>query len=114
MTRVPHNPYQLSGGASDPLELRSDGFEKRVAGQWFSPRLDRKQLKQLMQRSDAAGLRHFSPWLVMLIGSGTAAYLTLGTLWCLLAFAAYGILYSMSDHHAHELSHGTPFRTLAE
>ena len=111
MTRVPHKPYQLSGGASDPLELRSDGFEKRVEGQWFSPKVDRKQLKQLMQRSDAAGLRHFCPWLVLLVGSGTAAYLTVGTPWCLPAFAAYGILYSMSDHHAHELSHGTPFRT---
>ena len=81
------------------------------SGQWFSPKIDRKQLKQLMQRSDAAGLRHFGPWLVLLVASGTAAYATWGTLWCLPAFAAYGILYAMSDHHAHELSHGTPFRT---
>jgi len=64
-----------------------------------------------MQRSDAAGLRHFGPWLVLLVASGVTAYLTWGTLWCIPAFAAYGILYAMSDHHAHELSHGTPFKT---
>jgi fatty acid desaturase len=28
-----------------------------------------------------------------------------------LPFAAYGILYSAADHRAHELSHGTPFKT---
>jgi fatty acid desaturase len=111
MTRVSHKSYRLSGGAANALELRTDGFENRVEGQWFSPKIDRKQLKQLMRRSDAAGLRHFAPWVVLLVGSGTAAYVTWGTLWCLPAFAAYGILYAMSDHHAHELSHGTPFRT---
>src|SRR5215813_13461549 len=103
MTRIGHKSYRLSGGASNALELRTDGFEDRVEGQWFSPKIDRKQLKQLMRRSDAAGLRHFCPWLVLLGASGTAAYLTWGTLWCLPAFAIYGVLYAMSDHHAHEL-----------
>ena len=111
MTRIGHKSYRLSGGASNALELRTDGLEDRVEGQWFSPKIDRKQLKHLMRRSDAAGLRHFCPWLVLLGASGTAAYLTWGTLWCLPAFAVYGVLYAMSDHHAHELSHGTPFRT---
>src|SRR5262245_52417201 len=111
MTRVTHKSYRLSGGAANALELRNDGFEDRVERQWFSPKIDRKQLKQLMQRGDAAGLRHFGLWLLLLVASGTTAYLAWGTLWCLPAFAAYGILYAMSDHHAHELSHGTPFRT---
>ncbi len=111
MTRVAHKSYRLAGGAANALELRNDGFEDRVEGQWFSPKIDRKQLKQLMQRSDAAGLQHFGLWLLLLIASGTTAYLTLGTLWCLPAFAAYGVFYAMSDHHAHELSHGTPFKT---
>ena len=111
MTRVAHKSYRLSGGMANALELRNEGFEERVEGEWFSPKVDRKQLKQLMQRSDAAGLLHFGLWLVLMVASGIAAYLTWGTLWCIPAFGAYGILYSMSDHHAHELSHGTPFKT---
>jgi fatty acid desaturase len=111
MTRVAHKSYRLSGGTTNALELRNDGFEKRVEGQWFSPTIDRKHLKQLMQRSDAAGLRHFGTWIILLIGSGSTAYLAWGTLWCVPAFAAYGVFYAMSDHHAHELSHGTPFKS---
>ena len=111
MTRADHKSYRLSGGSANALELRNDGLEERVERRWFSPKIDRKVLKQLMQRSDAAGLRHFGPWLVLLVGSGGAAYLTWSTIWCIPAFAVYGILYAMSDHHAHELSHGTPFRT---
>ena len=114
MTQDAHKSYRLSGGAADALELRNDGFEEQVERQWFSPKIDRKQLKQLMQRSDSAGLRHFGSWLVLLVASGSTAYATWGTLLCLPAFAVYGVLYAMSDHHAHELSHGTPFRTLPD
>ncbi len=79
--------------------------------QWFSPAVDRKKLKALMKRSDAESLRHFGLWLGLMAVSGVAAFLTWGTFWCVPAFAAYGILYAASDHRAHELSHGTPFRT---
>ena len=30
---------------------------------------------------------------------------------CIPFFALYGLLYACSDHYAHELSHGTPFKT---
>jgi fatty acid desaturase len=111
MTPDVHKSYRLSGGATDAMELRNDSFEEQIERQWFSPKIDRKQLKQLMRRSDTAGLRHFGPWLFLLVASGSTAYATWGTPWCLPAFITYGIFYAMSDHHAHELSHGTPFRT---
>ncbi len=63
-----------------------------------------------MRRSDAAGLRHFALWAVLLLGSLVGVLFTWRTWACLPFLAVYGVMYSMSDHHAHELSHGTPFK----
>jgi fatty acid desaturase len=107
----PLNRYALRGDIDAQGGLTADGFEQRVEAEWHACRIDRKLLKQLMQRSDAQGLRHFGLWLLLLLLSGAAAVWTWGTWWCVPAFAAYGLLYSASDHGAHELSHGTPFKT---
>ncbi len=82
-----------------------------VSAKWFSCDIDRKQLKQLMKRSDRPALLQLGFWLLLLLTAGVAGFFTWGTLWCIPAFAIYGLLYSMSDHWAHELSHGTPFKT---
>jgi fatty acid desaturase len=111
MSHATSGAYRLSGGVGGVVELREGEFEDRVEHEWYSPRIDRKELKKLMQRSDSEGWKHFGSWLVLLTGSGAAAYLTWGTWWCVPFFALYGLMYSMSDHHAHELWHGTPFRT---
>ena len=103
--------YALVGDASGASEITADAFEDRVEAEWFSAKVDRKAFKALTKRSDAAGWRHFGPWLAILILSGTAAVLTWGSWWCVPAFVVYGLAYAMSDHHAHELSHGTPFKT---
>ena len=103
--------YALVGAAGDATSLTNDRFEDEVEAAWFSPKVDRKRMKELMKRDDAPSLWHFGIWLVLLIGSGAGAVLTWGTWWCVPFFAVYGVMYSMSDHHAHELSHGTPFKT---
>ena len=103
--------YKLGGGADTVIDLTTESFDACVEERWFSASVDRKTLKGLMKRSDAEALRHLGPWLGLLVVSGVAAFLTWGALWCVPAFAAYGILYAASDHRAHELSHGTPFRT---
>jgi fatty acid desaturase len=105
------NRYALRGGTDATGALTEDDFEERVEANWHSCSVDRKLLKQLMQRSDAKGLWHFGPWLALLAISGGAAIWTWGTMWCVPAFAIYGVLYAASDHYAHELSHGTPFKT---
>ncbi len=92
------NPYALRGDADAPDTTP-----------WFSPNIDRKLLKQLMQRNDRHSLWNYGLWLALLLASGTAGVLTWGTWWCLPAFAGYGIVYASADHRAHELSHGTPF-----
>jgi len=65
-----------------------------------------------MQRNDYPALLHLVIWLALLVVSGTGAYLTLGTLWCVPFFFVYGILYgSCSDSRWHEFGHGTALRT---
>lgn len=111
MSRTGWKTYALSGGAAGAAELTNDAFEDRVEQEWFSCAVPRKELKRLIKRSDSVALRHIGSWLGLLAGSGVAAFLTWGTLWCIPAFAAYGILYAAADHRHHELSHGTPFKT---
>jgi fatty acid desaturase len=111
MAHAMSGAYKLAGGSRGAVELRKGEFEDRVEHEWFSPVIDRKRLKQLMQRSDVEGWKHFGPWLLLLVGSGTGAVLAWSTWWCVPFFALYGLMYAMSDHHAHELWHGTPFRT---
>jgi len=106
-----HENYALRGDASGASEITEDSFEDKVEAEWFSPTLDRKAFKQLTKRSDAAGWRRFGPWLAILVVSGTAGVATWGSWTCVPAFLVYGLAYAMSDHHAHELCHGTPFKT---
>lgn len=111
MPRAAWKTYALSGGADGAAELTHDAFEDRVEAQWHSCRIDRRELKRLIRRSDAEALRHIGLWLGLLAASGAAAFVTWGTLWCIPAFAVYGVLYAAADHRHHELSHGTPFKT---
>ena len=104
--------YSLRGGVRDGVtSVTAEEFEGEVEATWFSASVERKPLKELMRRSDAAGWRHFGPWLVLLIGSLVGVIVTWLS-WATVPFlVVYGVSYAMSDHHAHELSHGTPFRT---
>jgi fatty acid desaturase len=111
MSKQIHDRYALVGEAAGASDLTREDFEGRVEAQWFSATVNRKELKRLMKRSDAEALRHFGLWLGLLGVSGVTAFLTWGTLWCIPAFAVYGILYAAADHRDHELSHGTPFKT---
>lgn len=102
-----------------------DGLDDRVAAarptpdpgsvtlvpEWYSCRIDRKALKQLMQRTDSHSLVHFGLYFAVLIASGYAGYVFWGTWWAVPAFFVYGTVYAMSEARAHELGHGTPFRS---
>jgi fatty acid desaturase len=103
--------YSLVGTADGASALTDAAIEDRVEREWFSCRIERSELKRLIKRSDWPALWHFGLWFALLAGAGVTAFLTLGTVWCIPAFAAYGILYSAADHRHHELSHGTPFKT---
>ena len=102
--------YALVGDADNIRTLENDQFENEVEDQWFSATVPRKQMKALMQRTNREAAIHFGIWGVLLIGSGVGAVVTWGTWWTVPFLLFYGVMYSMSDHQAHELSHGTPFR----
>ncbi|WP_226507338.1 fatty acid desaturase [Pseudomonas sp. MWU16-30317] len=82
-----------------------------VSAQWYTCHVDRKVMKDLMKRSDRPALLNMALWFGLMIASALVAGITWGTLWCIPAFALYGVLFAASDHRAHELSHGTPFKT---
>ena len=106
-----YDEYALKGGVGNAVGLDKDEIEARIENAWFCCRVDRKELKRLITRRDGPALRHFGLWAVLLSGSGALAFLAWPSPWCIPAFLAYGVLYSVSDHHSHELSHGTVFRT---
>ena len=102
--------YALVGDADNLCTLDKDEFEDEVEAEWYSAAVPRKEMKALMKRTNREATFHFILWGLLLIGSGVGAVLTWGTWWTVPFLMLYGIMYSMSDHQAHELSHGTPFR----
>ena len=80
--------------------------------QWYSCAIPRPRLKDLMQRRDGPAIRDTLLWFALLAGTGALGYLTWGTWWTVLPFAAYGVLYgTSSDSRWHESLHRTAFKT---
>lgn len=79
---------------------------------WYKTAIPRKQMKELMQRSDDPASRDTALWLGLMLlfaGLGIAVW---GSWWALPLFLAYGVLYgSGGDSRWHECSHGTAFKT---
>jgi fatty acid desaturase len=79
---------------------------------WYRTPVDRKRMKQLMQRSDGPAIRNTLLWLGLIAAFGTAGVLTWASWWSLPIFFCYGTLWgSGGDARCHEAGHGTPFRT---
>jgi fatty acid desaturase len=80
--------------------------------QWTRVPVDRKRMKELMQRSDGPAIAHTALWLGLLIASGIAGALTWRSWWSLPIFFVYGTLAgSGADARCHEAGHGTAFKT---
>ena len=83
-----------------------------AAAQWYHTEIPRKQMKELMQRSDGPAIRDSIIWLAVLILSAAGGIWFWGTWWCVPFFVVYGTLYGSSgDSRWHEAGHGTAFRT---
>lgn len=83
-----------------------------AAAEWYHTDIPRKEMKALMQRSDAPGIRDTVIWLgSMLVLAGLGIYFW-GSWIAVPFFLAYGVLYgSASDSRWHECGHGTAFKT---
>jgi len=83
-----------------------------AAAEWYHTDVPRKQMKELMKRSDGPAIRDTIIWLgcmILFAGLGIALW---GTWWCVPLFLAYGVLYgSAADSRWHECGHGTAFKT---
>lgn len=83
-----------------------------AAAEWYHTDVPRKEMKALMQRSDAPAIRDTVLWLggmVLFAAIGIALW---PSWWSAPFWLAYGVLYgSASDSRWHECSHGTAFKT---
>lgn len=83
-----------------------------AAAEWYACSISRKDLKELMRRSDGPALRDTAVWVSLMIISAAGAIYFWGSWWSLPFFIVYGVLYgSSSDSRWHETGHGTAFKT---
>ena len=75
-------------------------------------RIERKQLKTLMRRSDRPGLLFIACWAVAMAPAAYLVWSTLGTLYVWPAMFLFGVILSVPSYSlSHETAHGTAFRT---
>ena len=110
MTMIERRDYSLLG--PEGARAAEQGL---VDAEWFRPEIDRKRMRELMQRSDRRALIDTALWLGLLVGFGAlGSWLFLrGSLWWIpVLVLGYGPLYGTAgDSRWHEAGHGTAFRT---
>lgn len=100
--------YSLTGEAA---ERAIDAGLDRI--RWYRTDVDKKALKQIMERKDGPAIRDTAIWFLALGGSGLGAIEFWGTFWCVPFFFIYGVMYgSAGDSRWHECGHGTAFKTI--
>src|SRR5664279_6445192 len=74
-----------------------------AAAEWYKTDIPRKQMKELMKRTDAPAIRDTIIWIGALVLFGVGGYLTWGRWWAVPFFLCYGVLYgSATDSRWHE------------
>jgi len=83
-----------------------------ASAEWYHSDVSRKDMKELMQRSDGPAIRDTLIWFGALALSAAGGVWFWGSWACVPFFFVYGVLYgSASDSRWHECGHGTAFRT---
>jgi len=99
--------YSLTG--RDTQSAIDNGL---AAAEWYHTDVPRKQMKELMKRSDGPAIRDTTIWLAALVLSAAGGIWLWGSWWCVPFFFVYGALYgSSTDSRWHECGHGTAFKT---
>ena len=76
--------YRLTGAESGP------GF---AHAEWYASPVPRKRMKELMKRSDRAGLIDFGLWAGLTIAFGALLIWVWGSVWAWPVALVYGVLY---------------------
>lgn len=83
------------------------------SAEWYHTDVPRKDIKELMKRSDQPAIRDTIIWLGSIALFAALAIWLWPSWWAALPLAAYGVLYgSASDSRWHECGHGTAFKTM--
>ncbi len=83
-----------------------------ASAEWYHSDVSRKDMKELMQRSNGPAIRDTILWLGAMALSAAGGIFFWGSWACVPFFFVYGVLYgSASDSRWHECSHGTAFKT---
>jgi fatty acid desaturase len=92
-------------------EKGKSGIPRKAPPVWYMPRIDRKELRELMKRKNYRGFINVGLWLALMGVLGYFAAVTMSSPWCILLFFAYGQVLGNASARWHECLHGTPFRT---
>ena len=71
----------MNNELSNSANLKSIEKIDLANSEWWQPKIERKQLKKLMQRSDFKAWVHTLLYFLSLLSSGYLAYLSWGTWW---------------------------------
>jgi len=83
------------------------------SAEWYHTDIRRKDIKELMKRSDEPAIRDTIIWLGSMVMFASLAIWLWPSWWAALPLAAYGVLYgSATDSRWHECGHGTAFKTM--
>ena len=83
-----------------------------ASAKWYTPRISRAELKELMRREDGPPIRDTLIWFAALIVSGGLGCYFWGTWAAVPFFIVYGAIYGgSSDSRWHECGHRTAFKT---
>ncbi len=87
--------------------------EKGLAeADWYTCPVPKSEMRKLLVRRDGPAIRDTLIWFALLAGFGYWAYSWWGSIWAVIPFALYGVIYgSTSDSRWHETGHGTAFKT---
>jgi len=99
--------YSLTGVNS------TRAIEKGLAeADWYQCPVPRETMRGLLERKDAPALRDTMLWFVLILLSALATYALRHTLWAVVPYLGYCVLYaSTSDSRWHESGHGTAFKS---
>jgi len=79
---------------------------------WYASPLPKEKMRELLQRRNGPAIRDTILWFALLLATGVWGAYWWGSLWAMLPFALYSVIYaSTSDSRWHESSHGTAFKT---
>ncbi len=94
--------YALVGG---------EGAEDGSGPAWYVPRIDRKELRKLMKRSDWPAAGNYALWIALVFALGSLTVAAWGSAFGIPLLVLYSAVHQSATARQHELAHGTPFRT---